>query len=324
MKAFIGTLALGLSLMASTLSALAQGYPNKQVRIVVPTAAGTGLDTLTRHMANTLQTRWSQPVIVVNQAGAGTMIGAESVARSAPDGYTLLLTADSTMSVAPHLFKKMPFDPLKDFIPITELVEFHIVMVAHPSVQAQGLADVIRLAKERPNDFRYGSFGVGTAPHLAAEMLKSEAGFDIRHVPYKSAQEALAACMRGEVEYTFLGVLSAKPQMEAGRLKAIAIGGDKRTSLLPDVPTFKELGYAGVDTRSSFGIYAPANTPRPVVSTIRDGFLAVLNDAEFQTTRVAPFAYTIIGNTPEEFMDVIRKDIVARGKAAKLAGIEPE
>src|SRR5258708_32042675 len=226
---------LAAVLMASETAAAAQ---NKPVRIIVAYPPGGGIDVLGRQLEENLTLVWSQPVVVENRPGANTIVAAEAVARAAPDGGTVLLTTDATFSINPHLYAKLPYDAARDFIPVTMLVLLQQLLVANPSLPANTLADLIRLAKEKPGTINYASYGSGSQPHLSGEMLKYTAGIDLVHVPYKGISLAVPAVIAGEVQLTFAGIATSIGPLKAGRIKALAIGGTGRSPLLPEVPTF--------------------------------------------------------------------------------------
>ena len=217
---------------------------------------------MARQIGEKLTAAWGQPVVVENKPGANTILATDSVAKSAADGHTILMTTDATFSINPHLYAKLPFDTQRDFIPVTMLVLLQQLLVAHPSFSANTLEELIKLAKAKPGSINYASYGSGSQPHLSGEMLKNKAGIDLVHVPYKGISLAVPAVMAGEVQLTFAGIATSMPQLKAGRIKAIAIGGTQRSPLLPQVPTFSELGYPEVETHAWFGFFLPAGSPQ--------------------------------------------------------------
>ncbi|HVF62790.1 MAG TPA: tripartite tricarboxylate transporter substrate binding protein [Casimicrobiaceae bacterium] len=304
--------------------ALAQTpYPSKPVRIVVAYPPGGGIDVLARQLAERLSPQWNQSVVVENRPGATTNLAAELVAKSAADGHTILLTTDSTFSINPHLFAKLPFSE-RDFIPVTQLVLLQQVMLANPSLPANNLAELIALARAKPGTLNYGSYGSGSQPHLAAEMLNHKAGINLVHVPYKGLTFAIPAAIAGEVQVTFAGIASSRPPVQAGRLKALAIGGPKRSPLMPDVPTFAEQGFPEVETHAWFGLFVPAGTPRVAVERIHRDVSAILNDPDFREREIVQKGYDFVASSPEAFAAFIARDRDARGQAVKISGAKLE
>src|SRR3954467_5256895 len=304
--------------------ALAQNWPSKPVRIVVAYPPGGGIDVMARQIAEKLTAAWHQPVVVDNRPGANTIVATDAVAKSAPDGYTVLLTTDATFSINPHLYAKLPFDTQKDFIPVTMLVLLQQLLVAHPSLPANTLGELIALAKAKPGTINYASYGSGSQPHLSGEMLKYKAGIDLVHVPYKGISLAVPAVMAGEVQLTFAGIATSMPQLKAGRIKALAIGGPKRSPLLPQVPTFAELGYPEVETHAWFGLFLPAGSPREAVNRIYQDTRKIIEEPEFRQKQLIDKGYDVVGSSPEEFAAYITKDSESRARAVRISGAKSE
>lgn len=298
-------------------------WPARPVRIVVAYPAGGGIDVLGRQLAERLGPIWGQPVVVENRPGGSTIPATELVAKSPPDGHTILLTTDATFSINPHLFAKLPYSD-RDFIAVTQLILLQQLLLAHPSVPAKDLKELVALARERPGTLNYGSYGSGSQPHLAAEILKSKAGVDIVHIPYKGIPFAVPAAIAGEVQLTFSGIASSRPHVEAGRLKALAIGGDKRSPLMPSVPTFAEQGFPEVETHAWFGLFVPAGTPRAAVDRIYRDTSAILRDPAFREKEVVQKGYELVASSPEAFAAYLVRDREARGRAVKLSGAKAE
>src|SRR5260221_1834972 len=252
---------LAAGLLAFAAAAAAQTWPAKPVRIVVAYPPGGGIDVLGRQLAEKLTAAWAQPVVVENRPGANTIVAADAVAKSAPDSYNVLLTTDATVSIHPHLYAKLPYDTQQDFIPVTMLVLLQQLLVANPSVPASTLPELIKLAKEKPGSINYASYGSGSQPHLSGEMLKYKAGIDLVHVPYKGISLAVPAVMSGEVQLTFAGIASSMGPLKGARIKALAIGGPKRSPPPPPVATLAQLGYPEVETHAWFGLFLPAGMP---------------------------------------------------------------
>ena len=301
-----------------------QGYPNKTIRIVVPYPAGGGIDLISRAMGNQLSQRWGQPVVIENKPGSGTIVAAEGVAKAAPDGYTLMVTTDSTISVNPHLYARLPYDPVKDFAPITQMVLLNQLLLANAAVPANSLKELIAYAKANPGKLNYASYGSGSQPHLAMEMLKSQAGMDIVHVPYKGIPQAVPAAIAGEVQLTFSGAASSIAHIKGGRLKAIAIGGKSRLFMLPEVPTFTEGGFPEVPANAWFGLFAPAGTPREVVMKLNAELVKMLKEPEFNQKEVVAKGYELVANTPEEFSAFLVTDSQRNARAVKVSGAKAE
>src|SRR5438477_6149849 len=271
--------------------ASAAAAQTKPVRIVVAYPPGGGIDVMGRQIAEKLTAAWGQPVVVENRPGANTIVAAEAVGRAAPDGSTVLLTTDATFSINPHLYAKLPYDAERDFIPVTMLVLLQQLLVANPSLPANTLAELIALAKAKPGTINYASYGSGSQPHLSGEMLKYKAGIDLVHVPYKGISLAVPAVMAGEVQLTFSGVASSIAHLKSGRLKPIAIGGAKRSPLLPEVPTFSELGYPEVETHAWFGLFLPAGAPREAVTRLYHDTRQILDEPEVRQKQLIETGY---------------------------------
>ena len=304
--------------------AFAQGWPSKPVRIVVAYPPGGGIDVMGRQIAEKLTAAWGQPVVVENRPGANTIVATDAVAKSAPDGYTVLMTTDATFSINPHLYAKLPFDTQKDFIPVTMLVLLQQLLVANANLSFNNLEELIRAAKEKPGTINYASYGSGSQPHLSGEMLKYKAGIDLVHVPYKGISLAVPAVMAGEVQLTFAGIATSTAPLKSGRIKAIAIGGPKRSVLFPEVPTFAELGYPEVETHAWFGLFLPAGSPKEAVSRIYRDTRRILDEPEFRQKQLIDRGYDVAGSSPEEFSAYILKDRESRGRAVKISGARAE
>jgi tripartite-type tricarboxylate transporter receptor subunit TctC len=315
---------LGILLFTVSQAAFAQSWPSKPVRIVVAYPPGGGIDVMARQIAEKLTGAWGQPVVVENKPGANTILATDAVAKSPADGYTVLFTTDATFSINPHLYAKLPYDAQRDFIPVTMLVLLQQLLVAHPSMPFNTLEELIKAAKAKPGTINYASYGSGSQPHLSGEMLKYKAGIDLVHIPYKGISLAVPAVMAGEVPLTFAGIATSMPQLKAGRIKAIAIGGPKRSPLLPEVPTFAELGFPEVETHAWFGLFLPANSPREAVDRIHRDTKKILEDAEFRQKQLIDKGYDVVGSTPEEFAAYIRTDSASRARAVKISGAKAE
>jgi tripartite-type tricarboxylate transporter receptor subunit TctC len=317
-------IAIALLALAGMMSVTAQDYPARAVRIVVPYPPGGGVDGMARPLAERLARLWIQSVVIDNKAGAATMIGGDAVAKAAPDGHTLLLTSDSSITSNPHLYPKMPFDPIRDLAPVTQLIDLHQMVVAHPSVTANTLQELVALARAKPGALNYGSYGSGSQPHLLFEALKAQTGAQIAHIPYKGIAPALTAAIAGEVQLTLGGAATTRGHFQTGRLKPLAIARQERLALYPEVPTLREAGFPDIDPRPWFGVFAPAATPRPLVERIRRDIAAVLAEAEFREREITGKGYTGVGSTPEEFAAFVRTDLEYKGKLIRVSGARAE
>jgi len=311
-----------LFLALFALGAAAQEYPARPVRIIVPSPPGGGTDIVARVLAQHFARSFGQQFFVENKPGAGNMIGIEAVARSAPDGYTLLMTA-STLALNSVLFKKVPYDPVRDFAPITLTATAPNVLLVHPSVPAQSLAEFIALAKAKPGALSYGTPGIGTSPHLSMELLKSMAGIDLQHVPYKGTAAAVTDVIGGQIAATFANALTAKPQVDAGRVRALAITGPRRIEALPGVPPIAEAGVPGYEAMQWYGLLAPAGTPAAIVARLNGEALKALRSAEMKE-RLAADGAEPLGGSPAEFAALIRRELDKWTRVARAAGIDPQ
>ena len=318
----IGVAQVAQAQTASTGAALA--YPNKPMRIVVPYPAGGGIDIISRVIGERLTQRLGQPVLVDNRPGGGTILAAELVARAAPDGHTLMITTDSTITINQHLYAKLPYDPVRDFTPVIQLVLLNQLLLANPAVPANTLKELIAYAKANPGKLNYASYGNGSQPHLAMEMLKSQAGIDVVHVPYKGIPQAVPAALAGEVQLTFSGAASSQAHIKAGRLKALAIGGKSRLALLPEVPTFTESGFPDVPSNAWFGVFVPAATPREIVMKLHAELTRILREPDFVEKEIMAKGYELVASTPEEFAAFLIADSARNARAVKISGAKAE
>jgi tripartite-type tricarboxylate transporter receptor subunit TctC len=302
-------------------AALAQDYPVKPIRILVPFAPGGVADNSARVVAEPLGVRLGQQVIVENRPGASGNIGTQQAAQAAPDGYTLLLGFDGTMVINPHVFPKIPFDTLADFAPVTKLGDATLILVANPSAGVRTLNELIEKAKSKP--FPYGTSGTGGTPHLAGELLKQRTGVQLEHVPYKGGGPAVIDVVGGQIPLVFTAIASAQQHVRSGRLIGLGVPGAKRSSALPDVPTFQESGLTGFDVTSWVGIFAPAKTPPPIVARLQKELAATLQSA-FVKERYATLGIEPVGNTPEEFGAQVREDLARWEKVVKAANVKIE
>jgi tripartite-type tricarboxylate transporter receptor subunit TctC len=304
-------------------TAYGQGeYPSRPVKIVVPSPPGGGTDIVARVLGQHFSKSLGQTFFVENKPGAGNMIGIEAVARSPGDGYTLLMVA-STLALNSVLFKKVPYDPVRDFAPITLAATAPNVLIVHPSLPAQSLAEFIALAKRKPGALSYGTPGIGTSPHLSMELLKSMAGIDLQHVPYRGTAAAVTDLIGGQIAATFANALTAKPQVDAGRVRALAITGPKRIEALPNVPPVAEAGVPGYEAMQWYGLLAPAGTPAPIVARLNTEALKALQSDEMKEKLAADGAEPV-GTSAEEFAALIRSELEKWTRVARAADIAPQ
>ena len=310
--------------LAFAASAAAQQFPSRAVRIVVPTSAGGATDSFSRAIAQRLAENWGQPVVVENRPGANQIIGADHVAKSAPDGYTLLISDASSFVMNPHLYKKLPYDGLRGFTPITVLVRFPWVIAVHPSVPARSFPELVRLAKARPGLLSYGSFGLGSSAHISVDYLKRLTGIDIVHVPYKGAGPAVTGLLTGEISMMMVTPLLVEPHARSGKLRLIAAATPQRIAGLPDLPTVAESGVPGYSAGTWFALAGPAGMPPELAARIHGDVMRVLNDPAFRDRNVTKQWFEVVGNTPEQFADYLKTEYERWGKLIKLSGVTVE
>ncbi len=286
----------------------AQSYPAKPVRIIVPFAAGGLTDVLTRGTAQELTKLWGQQVIVENRPGANTIIGAELTAKSPPDGYTLLMANDPTVSSNQYLYSKLPYDPVRDLAPVVNLVAVYSMLVAGSSFPANTLQEFIAVAKQKPGDLTYGTSGLGSKLHIDTEAMSTVAGIKMTHVPYKGVAEILPAIIAGHISVAVTGIQPSLTHLRSGRLKAFAVASPRRSPALPDLPTFAEAGLPGFESRSWFGVVAPAATPRPVIERIANGVRQVFSSKEFLGKYVTGVGMEPLVLMPDEFAEFLKAD----------------
>jgi len=315
----LAALLLGNSVHAQDTAA----YPNKLVRIIVPAAAGGGADIVARIFAPPLGKNLGQNFVVDNRPGAANIIGTEIVAKSPADGYTLLLGTTGPLANNPLLYSKLPYDSLKDFAPVSNVANSAFVLVVHPTLPVNSVAQLIALAKSRPESLAYASWGRGSATHLATELLMLMGNIKLVQVPYKGSGNAMPDMLSGQVQLAFDSLLSATPQLQAGRLRPLGVSALKRVALLPAVPTLAEQGFEGFEAGSWYGFLAPAKTPREIVVRLHAEIMKAINLPEVRE-RLASLGAEPIGNSAEEFSAQLRSDLERWGKVVKAAGIQPE
>jgi len=298
----------------------AQGYPSRPVKMVVPSAPGGVTDLLARTVGQKLTDAWGQPVIVENRPGAGQIIGAEAVAKSAGDGYTFIVSDASTFVINPFLYSKLPYDPVRDFTPVAILAQASPVLAIGASVPASNLQELIALAKAKPGSLSYGSMGSGVYNHISMEQLKQLAGVDIVHVPYKGSTPALTALLSGQIEVFLVNLSVVEPHAKSGKLKIIAAATAKRLALRPDLPTIAESGFPGFESGTWFGILGPANVPKEIVAKVHADVTRIVNAPEFREQNIAKLGLELVPVSPEQFGQLIKSDLDRWGKLVKATG----
>jgi tripartite-type tricarboxylate transporter receptor subunit TctC len=302
-----------------TAPAIAQTYPSKLIKIVVPTSPAGGNDAMARIVAAKLSERLKQTVIVENRPGANGAIGTEFVAKSAPDGHTLLFGYIATHGINPVL-SRVPYDPVRDFAPIAQIAEAQGVLVVTPSVQAKSVKELIALAKAKPGKLSYASAGNGTAPHISGELFKKITGTDLLHVPYKGSAPAVTDTLGGQTQVMFPSLVAASGHIKAGKLRGLAVTGKKRSALFPELPTVSESGVPGFEIVQWYGFFAPAKTPKEVVRLINREIVAVMKDPD-TAKRLADQGADIVTGSPEEFGKLVQSELAKWGKFIKEAKI---
>jgi tripartite-type tricarboxylate transporter receptor subunit TctC len=313
-------LGASLTLMGA---AIAQSYPSKPIRLVVPFTPGGVTDTSGRLIAEQLSKRLGQQVIVDNKPGASGIIGTQQVAAAEADGYTLLLGFDGTLVINPHVFPKIGFDSVKDFAPIGKIGDAVLILVANPSFPAKNLKDLIALSKTQAGGLSYGTSGTGGTPHIAGELLRQRTGANLVHVPYKGGGQALTDVLGGNIPLVYTAIAGAIPHVKSGKLLPIAVSSSKRASSMPDVATFIENGVTDFEASSWVGLLAPAKTPRAIVARLTAELTAILNDPEVKE-RLNGMGITATPGTAESFGAEISRDLAKYGPVVKAAGIKAE
>ena len=312
-----------LLLTAAAGAAQAQAWPSKPIRIICPFAPGGIADTYSRLIAQRLAGVLGQPVVVENRTGAGGNIGAEAVARAAPDGYTLVMGNIGTHAINSILFSKLPYDPVKDFSPVALVLEAEGLLVVHPSVQANSAAELIALARANPGKLSYGSAGIGTSSHLAGELFKSMAKVDVTHVPYKGNMPAITDLMGGQITMIFATMPTVLPQAKAGKLKSIAVIGSIRSTALPELPTLAEAALPGFEVNNWIALFAPAGTPREIVARLNAEVLKIMQSSDVQQRLPADGA-RFVPATPDEFAVFVKNEIAKWAPVLKAAGVKAD
>jgi tripartite-type tricarboxylate transporter receptor subunit TctC len=308
---------------AAHLAHAVDAYPGKPIRIIVPMAAGASTDLLTRAVARVYTEAFQQQVVVDNRAGAGGIIGSEMAAKAPNDGYTLMMAASGTLTINPSIYRKLPYDPVRDFVPISLTSYAPLVIAVNASSPAHAVGDLIAMAKARPAQLTFGTAGTGTMQHLAGELFKFLAKVDMVHVPYKGGAPAMISLLSGEVSLMFVQVASAAPHVKTGKLRALATGSPRRVSVFPELPTAAEAGVPGYDSDGWYGLVAPAGVSGDLVQKLNTAITKGLQVRETQE-QLSGAGFVLAGSTPGEFTKIIKEDITKWARVLKAAGIRAE
>ena len=309
-----------LALALACTGAIAQSYPTRPIRLVVPYPPGGPLDIMARAIGQKLTEAWNQPVVVDNRAGAGGNIGADLVAKSPPDGYTLLMGAVATHAINPSLYSKMPYDPVKDFAPVALVAQVPNILVVNPAVPAKTVRELIELARAKPGYLNFASGSTGSTGHLAGELFNTMAGVKMVHIPYKGAAPATADLLAGQVQLMFDNLASALPNVKAGKLRALAVTTLARSPAMPDLPTIAESGLPGFDLTTWFGLMVPAGTPPEIVAKLNAEVVRALNANDMRERLEKMGAEPPANNTPEHFAAFIRAEAAKYARVVKDSG----
>ena len=320
-KFIVAALALAA---APQLGAQTDAFPSGPIRLIVPFPAGGPASIVSHAISEKLGAALGQPIVVDNKPGAGGNLGADIVAKSPPNGQTLLLGTNGPLVINASLYDRLPFDPRKDFQPITQIASIPIVLVAHPSLQAKTVQELIAYARQHPGELNYSSSGNGSGGHLAGALLASMANVKMTHVPYKGAAPAVSDVVAGHVKLTFTGLLSVLPHIQSGKLKAIAVATPRRVSFAPEVPTIAESGLPGFEIVSWYGLLAPAGTPKPIVDRLHREVVRILALPETREQLYVKGGLEHIGGTPEEFAATLRREMPEYARIVELAGAKAE
>ena len=314
--------ALGIGFALVSASAAAQTYPTKPVRFIVPFAPGGGTDITGRAIAQKLSEALGKPVVVDNRGGAGGVIGADIVAKSVPDGYTLLLGSPGPLTINPNL-QKLPYDTLRDFAPVSLATISPFMLTVHPGVGVSSVKELIALAKDKPNALNYGTGGNGSVSHLSTEQFRALAGIQLTHIPYKGSSQSLADVLSGRLHIMFDNLPVVLPSVRAGKLRALAVGTRKRSALVPEIPTMVEAGVPGYESSTAFGVLVPAKTPRAIVNRLSGDIAGALQAGEVREG-LAARGFEPVGSTPEDYAAHLRDEMKRIAHIVKLANIRLE
>lgn len=314
---------IGALLLPWVPASIAQPYPTKPIRMIVPFAAGGSTDVLARSVGQRLGEKFGQQIVVDNRTGANGNIGTDMVAKANPDGYTLLMAFDATMVINPAVYNKLPFDPVRDFSPITKVAALPLILVAHPSFPASTVKELIAFAKNKPG-INYSSSGHASTPHLAMLLFEQRTATKFTHIPYKGGGQAVIDVVAGQIPLLATAIPTVQAHLKSGKLKAIALTSAKRHASLPDVGTFSEAGVTGFDISAWYGLLAPSGTPKPIIAKINAEVVGILATPEMKNRFLTTIGGDPVGNTPEQFAADIKTDIVRWAKIVKDSGVKVE
>jgi tripartite-type tricarboxylate transporter receptor subunit TctC len=309
--------------MLAAATVAAQNYPSRPIRMLVPSTPGGSVDTLARAVGTHLGERWKQQVVIDNRPGAGGTIAADMTAKAPPDGHTLIMATIAAMAAIVSLSRNVPYDPVRDFAPVTQVASQQLVLLVNPGLPAQSVPELIQLAKAKPGQLTFASAGNGSGGHLSGELFKILAGVDLVHVPYKGIAPAIVDVISGQVALTFSSVISGAPHVRSGKLRALAVTGGHRSPALPALPTMIETGIRGYESNTWYGVLAPKATPRAIVMKLHDEIVAIIKLPQVRDHLSAEGAEPV-GNTPEQFGAFIKSEIDKWGKVIRAAGIRAE
>ena len=312
-----------IALIVAAGSVVAQDYPVRPIRLIVPSAPGGSVDMLARTIGSRLNERWKQQVVVDNRAGAGGVIAADLTAKAPPDGYTLIIGTVASMAANVSLSRNLPYNPVRDFAPVTVVATQSFVLLVNPSLSAKSVKELIALARSKPGHLTFASAGNGTGGHLSEELFKLLTGVDLLHIPYKGSAPAQLDVISGQVSGIFLSINSSLPAVRSGKLRALAVTGAGRSAVLPELPTMQEAGIQDYESETWYGILAPAATSRQVVTKLNGEIVAILKQPDVKERLLADGAEPV-GNSPEEFGAFMKSEIAKWSKVVKAAGIRPE
>lgn len=321
---FTVTVAIALAVLGiASPGAFAQHYPSKPIRYIVPFPPGGGQDLVVRALAPRMTEALGQTVLVDNRPGAATMVGAELAAKSPPDGYTVFNGSNTTLSINPNLYGKVPYDPIRDFAPVTYIASLPNLLVVHPSLPVRTVKELAALARVRPGQLNFGSSGTGTPGQLAGVMFGDAAGVKLVHVPYRGSSQALTALISGETQIMFSSITSTLPFVKSGRMRAIAVTGAKRSLAAPELPTVAEAGFPGFEAVTWYGLFVPAGTPAPIIARLNTEMVKILHATDFRDWLITQGADPV-GSTPEELAAFVKSELVKYARIVKASGMRPD